>query len=657
MAHHVFLSHSSIDKSVADKLCASLEKAGVQCWMAPRDIQAGQTWGASIVNAIENSLIMVVVFSENSNASKQVMREVERAVQKDIVVVPFRIDDTSPSRDMEYFLSATHWLDAQSQDLSSHMDDLIKIIISIIDDAPLPDKLNPATTSSPTSISPEQQTTGSTTTKARLPWAMIIGGIVLIALTLSAGWFMRGNTLEQQPSAQLANVAQQPIEDNEPVETFDQTTTIQTSSETDSENKTDPEADPNPTPEIESESVLEPEPETEPETIVIVDESLLQQQKANQLLVQCDAHLAANRLISAVGGNALDCYKEVLRIVPDNLIALEGLTKIEQTFADLTDSAISSKSVDSAQSNLEKLRTLNPNHLSLQGLDSRLKNLQDDIATQAQLAKKKAENRKLDDNAWSKVSCDDTTKINNYLKIFPNGRHIQEANNCLNAIEIAAQAKLEAKRKAEAEIQKQIKQEQSTWNSVDCTSEVEVIGYLDTYPDGKFETEAKHCLNTIAKARQAEEEQISNDKALWAATDCKDDSDLNIYLNSFPQGIYAGSAKSCLEEIAQQQKVVFGIWKGKLSGFELEINLSKSGSTLTQPWANGNNCFGELTSKTPIENLTLGKTIEFTYKRKVSISGCVKKIKMKLTWQSANQVKVELFKFGISTGSGLFNRG
>ena len=135
MTHDVFLSHSTIDKTVADAVCASLEQSGIRCWMAPRDIQPGETWGASIVDAIEDSLIMVIIFSESSNSSKQVMREVERAVQKDVVVVPFRIDNATPSRDMEYFLSATHWLDALTPEMNKHMDDLNSIVKSIISEA------------------------------------------------------------------------------------------------------------------------------------------------------------------------------------------------------------------------------------------------------------------------------------------------------------------------------------------------------------------------------------------------------------------------------------------------------------------------------------------------------------------------------------------
>lgn len=133
MAHEVFISHSSEDKVIADAVTAALEQGGIRCWIAPRDIRAGDSWGGAIVSAIESSKVMVVIFSARSNDSKQVMREVERAVQHDVVVVPFRIEDVKPSKDMEYFLSATHWLDAITPATDKHLSTLVETTSSILD--------------------------------------------------------------------------------------------------------------------------------------------------------------------------------------------------------------------------------------------------------------------------------------------------------------------------------------------------------------------------------------------------------------------------------------------------------------------------------------------------------------------------------------------
>jgi hypothetical protein len=110
--HDVFISHSSRDKAVADAVCSSLENRGIRCWIAPRDIPPGADWGESILNGMSGSQIMVLLLSQNANTSPQIKREVERAVNRGIVIIPVRIEDVLPASSLEYFLSTAHWLDA-----------------------------------------------------------------------------------------------------------------------------------------------------------------------------------------------------------------------------------------------------------------------------------------------------------------------------------------------------------------------------------------------------------------------------------------------------------------------------------------------------------------------------------------------------------------
>ena len=108
----VFVSYSQPDYACAMELVSHIEREGVNCWIAPRDIAPSADWAAEIIDAISNSRIMVLVFSASSNDSPQVRREVERAVHKQISILPFRIENVMPSKSLEYFLSAQHWMDA-----------------------------------------------------------------------------------------------------------------------------------------------------------------------------------------------------------------------------------------------------------------------------------------------------------------------------------------------------------------------------------------------------------------------------------------------------------------------------------------------------------------------------------------------------------------
>jgi D-alanyl-D-alanine carboxypeptidase len=122
MAHDVFISHAAHEKPFADRICSKLESRGISCWIAPRDIRPGMSWGSAIIEAIDGARVMLLVFSSQANQSPQVSREVERAVSKGLVVVPVRVEDVKPSGDLEYFLGTPHWFEAVTSPFDRHLD-------------------------------------------------------------------------------------------------------------------------------------------------------------------------------------------------------------------------------------------------------------------------------------------------------------------------------------------------------------------------------------------------------------------------------------------------------------------------------------------------------------------------------------------------------
>ncbi len=134
--HDVFISYSSQDKPVADAVCAILEQQRVRCWITPRDVLPGEEWAGAIVRAINSTRVVVLIFSASSNASHQVLREIERAVHAGAAIIPFRIQDTPPSQSLEYFISTPHWLDALTPPLEQHVLRLAESIKSLLAQTP-----------------------------------------------------------------------------------------------------------------------------------------------------------------------------------------------------------------------------------------------------------------------------------------------------------------------------------------------------------------------------------------------------------------------------------------------------------------------------------------------------------------------------------------
>jgi hypothetical protein len=121
LAHDVFISYSSADKTAADATCAIMEAAGIRCWIAPRDVVPGGEYADAIITAIESSHVLVLIFSAHANTSNHIRREIERAISHDIVIVPVRIDEAEPRQSLEYFLAGIHWLDALTPPLEGHL--------------------------------------------------------------------------------------------------------------------------------------------------------------------------------------------------------------------------------------------------------------------------------------------------------------------------------------------------------------------------------------------------------------------------------------------------------------------------------------------------------------------------------------------------------
>jgi hypothetical protein len=124
LAKQVFISYSSEDIEPAMQICKLLEQRGIDCWITPRDVMPGRSYGEEIINAIESTSATVLVLSEHANLSVHVKNEIERAVSKGKTIFPIRIREVQPSKALEFFISSAQWIDAFRPPLESQIDAL-----------------------------------------------------------------------------------------------------------------------------------------------------------------------------------------------------------------------------------------------------------------------------------------------------------------------------------------------------------------------------------------------------------------------------------------------------------------------------------------------------------------------------------------------------
>lgn len=98
-----FISYTESDDVLARRLYEDLQEAGVRCWRWREDAKWGINLLASVDTAIQEQDKVIVICSKNSLRSPEVLKEIERALQKEgkkgrradykEVLLPIRVDD------------------------------------------------------------------------------------------------------------------------------------------------------------------------------------------------------------------------------------------------------------------------------------------------------------------------------------------------------------------------------------------------------------------------------------------------------------------------------------------------------------------------------------------------------------------------------------
>lgn len=123
---YIFISHSSTDYKIAEKVCKYIEENGHQCFLAPRDIRPGYVYAQELVEGIDRCDCMLVLLSAAANESPHVLREIERAVSKKIKIFVYRLEEITLSKPLEYFLMSHQWLDYKKE----NYEEILRCIVS-----------------------------------------------------------------------------------------------------------------------------------------------------------------------------------------------------------------------------------------------------------------------------------------------------------------------------------------------------------------------------------------------------------------------------------------------------------------------------------------------------------------------------------------------
>jgi hypothetical protein len=157
-AGHVFVSHSSDNRELANELAAFLEARGIRIWIAPRDVRPGMDYSEQLQLAIESCAAFVVLVTDMANKSPYVRAETEMAFSSHKPIFPVRLTDINPGPGLAFFLKIRHWTDAYGKGREASLGRLaleLQTLSGVVPGAPSPTPAPPEPAPAPPLPDPE----------------------------------------------------------------------------------------------------------------------------------------------------------------------------------------------------------------------------------------------------------------------------------------------------------------------------------------------------------------------------------------------------------------------------------------------------------------------------------------------------------------------
>lgn len=105
MKYDVFVSYKSEEIDIAMPMVTQLEKRGVKCWIAPRDIPVSLSYAKIAPRMAGSTDALILILTKASQDSPHVTAEVNKAFGGKHAIFPYQIGDFELSEEMAYFLS------------------------------------------------------------------------------------------------------------------------------------------------------------------------------------------------------------------------------------------------------------------------------------------------------------------------------------------------------------------------------------------------------------------------------------------------------------------------------------------------------------------------------------------------------------------------
>ncbi len=131
MRRDIFISYSSQDAETAGAFTDYVERHGITCWIASRDIPPGVEFEQAILDAIDSASAVVLILSNSANTSPFVKSEINHAFTIGKSIFTLRIEDVVPTRALTFYLKRHQWMDGFPPPLEQKLDRLLSTLLEL----------------------------------------------------------------------------------------------------------------------------------------------------------------------------------------------------------------------------------------------------------------------------------------------------------------------------------------------------------------------------------------------------------------------------------------------------------------------------------------------------------------------------------------------
>src|SRR5438105_1582848 len=125
---YVFLSYSSTERAQALALADALAQAGVPVWIDRRGIPAGVSWDATIVRAIRDCTVFLVLCTETALHSANVQQEIRLALEERRPLLPLLAERITFPDEVRYALAGLQWVELLDRPTADWLGQLLEAL-------------------------------------------------------------------------------------------------------------------------------------------------------------------------------------------------------------------------------------------------------------------------------------------------------------------------------------------------------------------------------------------------------------------------------------------------------------------------------------------------------------------------------------------------